>query len=133
MARPSGRSIRNRWRPSRKRANGRPPWPLYAALVIGALAIVSPFVWQILTSFKSFGESTRVPPTILPTQWVLTSYQDVFATLPFWQMLLTTVIMALARTAGHLLFCSMAAYAFARLHFFGRDALFMLVLCVMMI
>lgn len=108
-------------------------WPLYAALTIGAVAVVTPFVWQILTSFKTIHESVQVPPTIWPHAWVLSNYHEVFSTIPFGSMLLVTFVMALLRTVGHLVFCSMAAYAFARMEFPGRGPLFIVLLSVMMI
>ncbi|GAA0245571.1 carbohydrate ABC transporter permease [Saccharothrix mutabilis subsp. mutabilis] len=108
-------------------------WPVHAVLVVGALVMVAPLVWEFLTSVKSFGESVRVPPTILPEAWDWSNYTKVFHSIPFGEQLLNTVLMTAGRTAGQLLLCSMAAYAFARLTFPGRDAIFMLFLSVLMV
>ncbi|CAL9455004.1 L-arabinose transport system permease protein AraQ [Actinosynnema sp. ALI-1.44] len=108
-------------------------WPVHAVLVAGALVMVAPLVWEFLTSVKSFGESVRVPPTILPETWDWSNYTKVFHSIPFGEQLLNTVLMTAGRTAGQLLLCSMAAYAFARLAFPGRDAIFMLFLSVLMV
>ncbi|MEU7527185.1 carbohydrate ABC transporter permease [Saccharothrix sp. NPDC042600] len=108
-------------------------WPVHAVLVAGALVMVAPLVWEFLTSVKSFGESVRVPPTILPETWDWSNYTKVFHSVPFGEQLLNTVLMTAGRTAGQLLLCSMAAYAFARLAFPGRDAIFMLFLSVLMV
>lgn len=48
---------------------------MYAALVLGAVLMIFPFVWMLLTSFKSAGESVQIPPTILPRQWLTDNYR----------------------------------------------------------
>ncbi|MFI9815122.1 carbohydrate ABC transporter permease [Saccharothrix variisporea] len=108
-------------------------WPVHVVLVVGAVVMVAPLVWEFLTSVKSFGESVRVPPTILPEAWDWSNYTKVFHSIPFGQQLLNTVLMTAGRTVGQLLLCSMAAYAFARLAFPGRDLIFMLFLSVLMV
>ena len=102
-------------------------------LSLGAVIMVGPFVWEILTSFKTFAESIQVPPVLFPAtpQWA--NYQEVFSTLPFAHMFGNTVLMTIARTAGQVIFCSMAGYAFARLKFPGRNFLFGLFLAVLMV
>jgi multiple sugar transport system permease protein len=104
----------------------------HATLSLGALAMVGPFVWQFLTSLKTLPHATRVPPTLVPDgRW--SNYVHVFQLLPFGQQLLNTALTTAARTAGQLVFCSMAAYAFARLRFPGRSGLFGLFLSVLMV
>ncbi|MBB5957048.1 multiple sugar transport system permease protein [Saccharothrix tamanrassetensis] len=108
-------------------------WHVHLVLVVGALVMVAPLAWEFLTSVKSFGESVRVPPTILPETWDWSNYGKVFEAVPFGEQFLNTVLMTAGRTAGQLLMCSMAAYAFARLRFPGRDAFFLLFLSVLMV
>src|SRR5215813_5628714 len=104
----------------------------HAVLAGGALAMVAPFVWQFLTSLKTLPHAVRVPPTILPDgRW--SNYAQVFDLLPFGQQFINTAVMTAARTVGQLIFCSMAAYAFARLRFPGRGLLFGLFLSVLMV
>jgi multiple sugar transport system permease protein len=105
----------------------------HIVLSLGAVIMVGPFVWELLTSFKTFGESIQVPPVVFPAvpQWE--NYQEVFDTLPFAAMFTNTVLMTIARTAGQVIFCSMAGYAFARLHFPGRNFIFGLFLAVLMV
>jgi multiple sugar transport system permease protein len=102
-------------------------------LSLGAIVMVGPFIWELLTSFKTFGESIQVPPVVFPATPQWGNYQEVFDTLPFAAMFTNTVIMTIARTAGQVIFCSMAGYAFARLHFPGRDFIFGLFLAVLMV
>jgi multiple sugar transport system permease protein len=103
----------------------------HAALVLGAVAMIGPFVWQVLTAFKSLPETTTVPPTVLPREWLWSNFSGVFEVLPFGQQLLNSLIVAVAVTAGQLAFCSLGAYAFARLEFRGRELIFALFLSVL--
>jgi multiple sugar transport system permease protein len=105
----------------------------HAALVLGAVVMIGPFVWQVLTSFKSLPETTTVPPTVLPRDWLWSNFADVFEVLPFGQQLLNSLIVAVVVTLGQLAFCSLGAYAFARLEFRGRELIFALFLSVLMV
>lgn len=105
----------------------------HAFLVAACLAMAGPFVWELLTSFKTLSESTRVPPTWLPAHWHGANYSAAFTTVPFGSMLTNSIINTLARTGAQLLFCSMAAYAFARLRFPGRGALFAVFLSILLV
>lgn len=105
----------------------------HLVLATGALAMVGPFVWQLLTSVKTFSETTRVPPTLLPQQWQWGNYARVFDVLPFQQMFLNTALMTAGRTIAQLALCSLAAYAFARMRFRGNNLLFGLFLSVLMV
>ncbi|MER7503967.1 carbohydrate ABC transporter permease [Nonomuraea pusilla] len=105
----------------------------HLVLAAGAVVMVGPFVWQFLTSLKTFSETTHVPLTFLPSEWQWSNYSQVFAVLPFRQMFLTTVLMTAGRTIAQLVFCSLAAYAFARLRFRGNNLLFGLFLSVLMV
>jgi multiple sugar transport system permease protein len=105
---------------------------VHTILIASALAMVAPFVWQIITSLKSLSNATKVPPSLLPEgRW--DNYGKVFEVLPFGHQFLNTVLMAGLRTVGQVLFCSMAAYAFARLRFPGRNVLFGILLSVLMV
>jgi len=102
-------------------------------LLIAALALAGPFVWELLTSFKSFTESTQVPPTLLPRSLQVRNYRDAVHTIPLWHMMFNSVVNAVARTLAQLLFCSMAAFAFAQLDFPGRKVLFGVFLSVLLV
>ncbi|MGA4838466.1 carbohydrate ABC transporter permease [Streptomyces sp. G45] len=105
----------------------------HLALSFGALVMVFPLFWQLLTALKSLAEVSRVPPTFLPDDWNAASFDEVFTAMPFREMLTNSAINTLGRTAGQLVFCSLAAYAFARMRFRGRDVLFGLFLSVLMV
>ncbi|MDR8414159.1 carbohydrate ABC transporter permease [Nonomuraea sp. 3-1Str] len=111
--------------------NGR-LWPVHLVLAVGAAAMVMPFFWQVLTSLKTFTEATRTPPVWVPSfEW--SNFAKVLDETPFLQQLGNTVAMTTGRTLAQLLFCSLAAYAFARLRFPGRDAIFVVLLSVLMV
>ena len=104
-------------------------------LVIYALAIIviAPFLWMILTSFKDMSEIYVYPPKWLPEKFNFDNYVNAFTAAPFGRYYLNSLIVALAVTLGQLITCSMAAFAFARLRFKGRDILFYIFLGTMMI
>lgn len=110
-----------------------PVYLVHAVLTIGALAMVIPFVWMFLTSLKSLAESTSVPPVLIPPVLRWENYREAVTNLPFGVFFRNTAIVAAARTVGQLLLCSMAAYAFARIKFPGRELIFILFLSVLMI
>ena len=105
----------------------------YAALVIGSIIMVFPFVWMILTSLKTVPESMQVPPTIFPNTIMLDNFFEAVKSLPFVSMYANTILMIVFRVVFAVLFSSMAGYAFAKLHFKGKNLLFGIVLMQMML
>jgi multiple sugar transport system permease protein len=105
----------------------------HAVLSLGALVMLFPFVWQLLTALKTMPESVRVPPTFLPQEWNWAAFGQVFTALPFGEMLGNSVLNTVGRTLGQLVFCSLAAYAFARMQFRGKNVLFAVFLSVLMV
>jgi multiple sugar transport system permease protein len=108
-------------------------WPLHIVLVLSSLITIGPFLWMILTSFKTFEESVLIPPTLLPASWNITNYRIVVEKFPFPLFYLNTFAMVAMSIIGQLIICSMAAYAFARLEFPGRNVLFTLCLALLMV
>lgn len=106
---------------------------VYIILISGVGITIFPFIWMILTSFKSQIESIKIPITIFPKEWLIKNYFAVFKAIPFGRMYLNTIINAVVIVSVQLLFCSMAAYAFARLKFPGKNVIFTILLSVLMI
>ena len=106
----------------------------YILLTIWALIVLFPFYWMILTSVKSYGaynaEHTPAFFTLSPT---IQNYVDAFTTVPLVGYLLNTVIFAVITTAIMVVVSTLAAYAFARLEFKGKNLVFTLFLALMMI
>ncbi|MCI8423868.1 MAG: carbohydrate ABC transporter permease [Lawsonibacter sp.] len=103
----------------------------YAALILGAIIMIFPFVWMILTSSKTVYESTRIPPTIFPEQFTMANFTDVLTNLPFVNLYINTGLTILFRVLCAVVFSSMAGYAFAKLQFRGKNLLFGIVLVQM--
>ncbi len=105
----------------------------YAALIIGSIIMVFPFVWMILTSSKTVAESMQIPPTIFPKHLIPENFTDALKSLPFVNMYTNTILMIIFRVIFAVLFSSMAGYAFAKLKFKGKNILFSIVLMQMML
>lgn len=103
----------------------------YFFLILGAVIMIFPFVWMILTSFKTVPESMQIPPDILPKQVNLDNFKEAIASLPFGNLYLNTILMVFFRVVCAVLFSSMAGYAFAKLKFRGKKLLFGIVLVQM--
>ena len=103
----------------------------YAVLILGAIIMIFPFVWMILTSLKTVPESMKVPPTIFPAELIISNFGDAMKSLPFLNLYLNTGLMILFRVVCAVVFSSMAGYAFAQLNFRGKNLLFGIVLVQM--
>ena len=103
-------------------------------LIVIALGMIIPFVWMVLTSFKSVTESTQMNPFhFFPSQWHISNYAEAIRINNFPILYFNTIMMMLWRIFSSVMFSAMAAYAFARLEFPGRNVLFGLVLFQMMV
>lgn len=107
--------------------------PIHLLLVLGGVAMVLPFFWMLTTSLKTPMEALKFPPTWWPSSLQLQNYVEVFKQIPLWRYLFNTVLVAFLSLTGVLVTGIMAAYAFARFRFPGREVLFMVFLALMMI
>ena len=107
---------------------------VYTLLTLWAILVLFPFYWMILTSVKSYGayNAEYIPQlfTLAPT---LQNYVDAFTAVPLGDYFLNTLIFTLATTAIMLIVTVLAAFAFSRLQFRGKDLVFTLFLSLMMI
>ena len=117
-----------------QRKNGLLTALTYLLLSIWAVVVLFPFYWMVLTSFKSYGayngERTPVFFTLSPT---LENYENAFTAVPLLGYLLNTLIFSVITTAAMVVMSTLAAYAFARLKFKGKNLVFGLFLSMMMI
>jgi ABC-type glycerol-3-phosphate transport system permease component len=106
---------------------------VHAILLLGAALVAFPFLWMLLTSLKTPREAAGFPPTFLPSvpQWH--NYADAWSAADFPLAFRNTLGMAVAQAVGNLVISSLAAYAFARIRFKGRDLLFVLFLSSLMV
>lgn len=106
---------------------------VHIILIIGSFTMIFPFVWMLLTSFKTQGEAIMVPPIIFPSSWEPVSYIEVLRTLPFDKLYYNTIVLMLARIVCATLTSSMAGFAFAKLEFPFKKLFFFIVLTQLML
>jgi multiple sugar transport system permease protein len=121
----------------------RPLWPRlqklfldglwYLVVTLLALAVMVPFLWMLVTSLKGQNEIFAYPPTWIPQQPQWQNYLEVWKEAPFGRYFLNSTIVALAVTVGQLTACVLAAFAFARMNFKGKNAMFLVFLSTTMI
>lgn len=105
----------------------------YVALSAFGLIFLMPFLWSVSTSFKPDNEIFATPIQWIPESFTFDQYRRAFDTFPFGRYFLNSAIIALAGVVTNLLFGSLAGFAFARLNFPARTALFRALLSSMMI
>jgi len=106
---------------------------MHGVIYLLAFITIAPFIWMILTSLKDISDIFVYPPKWFPDKIQWNNYARAFQAAPFGRYYLNSIFVAVTVTLGQLITCSMAAYAFARLKFWGRDVLFYIFLGTMMI
>ncbi|MEC0141497.1 carbohydrate ABC transporter permease [Paenibacillus macerans] len=107
-------------------------WLFGILLGVLGLLMLLPFVWMILSSFKTESEVAQIPPTLWPQQFTLNNFRELFENMQFGIYLRNTLIIVVFSFLG-LFLNALAGFAFAKYQFKGRDGLFYLVLATMMI
>lgn len=106
----------------------------YVLLTFWALVVLFPFYWMILTSLKSYGAyNSEYTPRFFTLSPTLQNYADAFTAAPLGRYLVNTLIFTVITTAAMLIVITLAAYAFARFDFRGKNIVFTLFLSLMMI
>lgn len=107
----------------------------YVILIVMSVIDVAPFIWMVLSSFKSQQELFAYPPTLWPLEWHPENYVSAWnsGSISFGGMFLNTMKIVIPTVVIGVLVSSLAAYAFARINFKGRDTLFALFLASMMV
>jgi len=106
----------------------------YALLVIGMVIMVFPFYWMISSAFKTFEEMNLFPPTMVPRNWLnFENFKIAFEKAPFARYFLNSIMVMTGSVAVTALTTILAAFAFSRLEFPGREVLFSLLLSMMMV
>ncbi len=106
---------------------------LYLALIGTSLLMLVPFYWSVATSLKLEQFVFASPPQWWPNPLTLQNYVHVFTRIPFLRYFSNSVLVAVATTLGHVFFDTLAAYAFAKLTFPGRDRIFFIMLLALMV
>jgi ABC-type glycerol-3-phosphate transport system permease component len=106
---------------------------IYLVLAITSILMLVPFYWSVVTSFKLEQFVFTNPPQWWPNPLTLHNYLSVLTNIPFPRYFANSVFVALATTLGHVFFDTLAAYAFAKLSFPGRDRIFFIMLLALMV
>lgn len=107
---------------------------IHVVLVLVSITMLVPFLWMILTAFKTVTESTSVDPfVIFPSKWLTANFETVINNMDFIGLYINTLLLILGRVVAAVLTATLAGYAFARLEFRGKNLMFSLVLFQMMV
>lgn len=107
---------------------------IHVVLILVSITMLVPFIWMELTAFKTSTEATSVSPfVIFPAVWQTDNFKTVIDNMNFLQLYVNTILLIVGRVAAAVLTATMAAYAFARLEFKGKNVMFSLVLFQMMV
>lgn len=105
----------------------------YIVLIILCLFVLGPFIWMLATSVKPSYEIFSTHLQLFPSHWMFSNYVKAWKSAPFGRYFLNSFIVAATQTVFSLFFGSLAAFAFARFRFPGRQLLFVLLLITMMV
>jgi multiple sugar transport system permease protein len=108
-------------------------WLRLVLLIVASIIILAPVLWTLSTSLRTPAESFSVPPQWIPLRPDFTNYFEVFKRVPFASYVVNSFIVTGAVVLGQLVTASLAGYAFARLNFPFRGALFWLVMATVMV
>ena len=97
---------------------------VYILVIIVAALVALPFIWMVVSAFKSQRELFAYPPTFFPTEWKWENFTEAASrgSISFWAMFLNSMKIAVPSTLFNVIFSSLAGYAFARLRFPARSS-----------
>ncbi|WP_169082456.1 carbohydrate ABC transporter permease [Paenibacillus sp. PL91] len=102
-------------------------------LIVLCFLMISPFLWIVSTSLRLPKDSFSLPPAIFPTTFNFSNYMEVFQQVPFTAFIVNSLKISIVIVIGHIFISSMAAFAFSRISFPGRNTIFMVFLAGLMI
>lgn len=105
----------------------------YIILISGVIVTLLPFIWMISTSLKHPGAVYEMPPKLIPSSFQWDNYSEIVRRVPIKTYFFNSVFIAFMVTAGTLITSILAAFAFSRLKFWGRDIIFSILLGTMMV
>lgn len=102
-------------------------------LSLGAVTMIFPFVWMLLSSVKGQAELLRMPPTFWPERFRWENYRKVLEAIPFFRYFLNSLVTALVNTFAGIMTSALAGYVFAKYKFRGKEIIFWIMIACMMI
>ena len=95
-------------------------WPVFAALLAGAAFMLFPFVWMILSAFKTRADVYAYPPRWIPSEWDWSNFSKVFEMIPFWRYYLNSIWTSVIETVLQIVISILAAYSLTKLRYPGK-------------
>ncbi len=105
----------------------------YIFLIVTVVISIFPFYWMFVIGSNTTADANKFPPLLIPGDLYITNITKVFRDIEFFQALFNTIFVTTTITVSQLFFCSLAAFAFSRLHFKGRSFLFLFIVTTLMI
>lgn len=106
---------------------------LYLLLFAGCAIMLLPFIWMLTTSLKSSVAVLQMPPQWIPRDWAWSNYPRAWSVAPFGRYFFNSFFISITTTIGEVITTILAAYAFAKMRFFGKNLLFAGLLATLMI
>ncbi len=106
---------------------------VYLFMLLASVASVTPFIWMLITSLKTQAESIQIPLQLLPAHPGFAAYGRILHEIPFTTFYLNSIFATFFTVTLQMVIATMAAYSFARLHFRGRNIVFMLCISILMV
>ena len=106
---------------------------IYAILTLGSILMLFPFLWMLSSSLMTHAEVMATPPVWVPSSPVWENYREAWSIAPFGRYFLNNIWIAFSGTGAELITTILAAYAFAKLNFWGKSIVFSLLLATMMV
>ena len=95
-------------------------WYVFVMLTIGALFMLFPFVWMILSAFKTKADVYAYPPRWIPSEWKWENFAKVFEMIPFWRYYFNSIVTSVIETVLQIVISVMAAYSITKLRYPGK-------------
>ena len=108
-------------------------FPIYLLLIVGIILVVGPLLWMVSSSLKNLRDVFAVPPKLIPNPAIWQNYIEAWNSATFPRYFANSIFVAVVVTLGQLTTGALAAFAFARIEFRGKNTLFLLVLGTLMI
>lgn len=106
---------------------------VYSFLLIGSVSMLLPFFWMISTSLKTAAEAVAVPPVWIPRVFQFNNYTRALEVAPFGRYFMNSLFITVTTTLGELVTSILAAFAFSKMQFYGKNVLFTLLIATMMV
>ncbi len=117
----------------RPRRSWLPFSPWHFLLMPVAIVMLTPLLWVVMTSLETLAQTQHFPPILWPGSFQWSNYPRAWSSVPFARWFLNTFIVTTAIVASNLLLCSLAAYGFARIRFWGKNVAYFFLLATLMI